>query len=127
MQRGESTLYLFNEVYHVPLLSPELAATMATSTEQGLSVLLALGLLGSFAAAGLFILNLVAVISYVDLSQAGINPHFPRGILLGVLLILSSGEWSFDNWIEKNLAREPVNDGKRSFDRIIINGSKLRT
>ncbi|NNM69719.1 MAG: DoxX family protein [Gallionella sp.] len=99
----DSTLYLFSDVYNVPLLPPEIAASMAASAELGLSVLLVFGLFGRFAAAGLFILNVVAVISYADLSQAGINQHLSWGILLGVLLILSRGQWSVDAWLEKRL------------------------
>ena len=99
----DSTLYLFSDVYHVPLLPPEFAAYLATGAELGLSVLLVLGLFGRFAASGLFILNIVAVISYADLSEAGINQHLSWGILLGVLLILSRGNWSVDNWLEKRL------------------------
>ncbi len=76
---------------------------MAAGAELGLSALLILGLFGRFAAAGLFILNVVAVISYADLSAAGINQHLSWGILLGVLLILSRGNWSVDAWLEKQL------------------------
>lgn len=100
IQNWDSTLYLFSDVYHVPLLSPELAATMAASAELGLSTLLVLGLFGRFSAAGLFILNAVAVISYADLSQAGINQHLSWGILLGVLLVISHSHWSVDGWLE---------------------------
>ena len=101
----DSTLYLFNDVYQVPLLSPELAAWLATSAELGLSVLLVLGLLGRLAAAGLFILNLVAVLSYYsELSEAGINQHLYWGILLAVLLI-SRSVWSVDNWLERRMYR----------------------
>jgi putative oxidoreductase len=103
IQNWDSTFYLFSDVYHVPLLPPEVAATMAASAELGLSVLLALGLLGRFSAAGLSILNVVAVISYADLSDAGIYQHISWGILLGVLLILSPGNWSVDTWLEKRL------------------------
>lgn len=99
----DSTLYLFSDVYNVPLLPPEVAATMAASAELGLSALLVLGLFGRFATAGLFILNVVAVISYADLSESGINQHISWGILLGVLLILSRGNWSVDAWLEKRL------------------------
>lgn len=99
----DSTLYLFSDVYNVPLLPPEVAASMAAGAELGLSMLLVLGLFGRFAAAGLFILNGVAVISYADLSDAGINQHLSWGILLGVLLILSRGNWSVDAWLEKRL------------------------
>lgn len=97
----DSTLYLFSDVYHVPLLPPEVAASMAASAELGLSALLVFGLFGRFAAAGLFILNIVAVISYADLSEAGLNQHLSWGILLAVLLILSRGNWSIDALLEK--------------------------
>ena len=50
-----------------------------------------------------FSLNIVAVISYADLSQAGLNQHLSWGILLGVLLILSRNTWSADTWLEKRL------------------------
>lgn len=103
IQNWDSTLYLFSDVYNVPLLPPEVAASMAAGAELGLSVLLVLGLFGRFAAAGLSILNVVAVISYADLSDAGINQHLSWGILLGVLLILSRGNWSVDAWLEKRL------------------------
>ena len=105
IQSWDSTLYLFNDVYHVPLLPPEMAAYMAAGAELGLSVLLVLGLFGRFAASGLFILNIVAVISYADLSQGGLNQHLSWGILLGVLLILSRGSWSMDFWLEKLLRK----------------------
>ena len=101
----DSTLYLFSDVYQVPLLTPEVAAWLSTSAELGLSVLLVLGLFGRFAAAGLSILNVVAVISYAELSEAGINQHLSWGILLGVLLILSRGNWSIDAWLEKRLQK----------------------
>lgn len=103
IQSWDGTLYLFSDVYQVPLLNSDVAAYLATGAELGLSVLLVLGLLWRFAAAGLFILNLVAVISYAGLSPAGINQHISWGILLGVLLILSRGKWSLDAWLEKIL------------------------
>ncbi|MFZ5524291.1 MAG: DoxX family protein [Pseudomonadota bacterium] len=102
----DSTLYLFSDVYQVPLLDPEVAAWLATGAELGLSVLLVLGLFGRFAAAGLFILNAVAVISYYSgLSEAGLNQHLYWGILLAVLLVASRGAWSADAWLEKRLRK----------------------
>jgi putative oxidoreductase len=98
-----STLYLFSDVYRVPLLPSEVAAWLATSAELGLSVLLVMGLFGRFAAAGLSILNVVAVISYSELSEPGINQHLYWGLLLGVLLAISRGAWSVDAWLEKRL------------------------
>lgn len=98
----DSTLYLFSKEYHVPLLPPELAAWLATSGELGLSVLLALGLFGRFAALGLFILNAVAVLSYYSgLSEAGLNQHLYWGLMLAVLVVHGSGKWSLDTVIQK--------------------------
>ena len=85
----------------MPLLPSDVAAYLATSAKLGLSVLLVLGLFGRFAAAGLSILNVVVVISYSELSEAGINQHNFWGILLGVLLILSRGNWSVDARLER--------------------------
>lgn len=100
----DSTLYLFSDVYQVPLIPSDLAAYMATAGELGLSVLLVLGLFGRFATAGLFILNAVAAYSYYSgLSEAGLFQHFAWGTMLAVLLILSRGRWSIDTWFEKRL------------------------
>lgn len=105
IQNWDSTLYLFSEVYQVPLLNPVWAATLATGAELCLPVLLVAGLFGGFAAAGLFILNLVAVVSYYsELSEAGINQHLHWGMLLAVLLILGRRGYSLDNWLEQRLA-----------------------
>jgi len=104
IQNWDSTLYLFSDVYQVPGLNPELAAYLATGAELGLPVLLVAGLFGRFATAGLFILNLVAVISYyAELSEAGLNQHLYWGILLAVLLIISKSAWSVDSWLEQRL------------------------
>ncbi len=106
IQSWDSTLYLFSDVYNVPLLPSDIAAYMATAGELGLSVLLVLGLFGRFATAGLFILNAVAAYSYYSgLSEAGLNQHLYWGLLLAVLLILSSGTYSVDAWLEKRLLR----------------------
>ena len=45
IQNWDSTLYLFSDVYQVPLLAPEVAAWMSTGAELGLPILLVLGLL----------------------------------------------------------------------------------
>ncbi len=101
IQNWDSTLYLFSDVYQVPLLPSDVAAWLSTGTELGLSVLLVLGLFGRFAAAGLSILNVVAVISYAELSEAGLSHHLYWGLLLGVLLLISRSAWSLDAWLER--------------------------
>lgn len=105
IQSWDSTLYLFSDVYAVPLLSPETAAYLATGVELGMSVLIVLGLFGRFAASGLFILNAVAAYSYADLSDAGRYQHLCWGLFLAVLLLISRWQWSVDAWLEIRLKK----------------------
>jgi putative oxidoreductase len=105
IKNWDSTLYLFSDVYQVPLLNPDVAAYLATGAELGLPVLLVLGLLTRFAAAGLFILNGVAVISYYsELSEAGLLQHEMWGMGLLVLLIFSRSALALDTWLSKRYA-----------------------
>lgn len=102
IKNWDSTLFLFSDVYQVPLLNYEVAAYLATGAELGLPVLLVIGLFTRFAAAGLFILNGVAVISYYsELSEAGLNQHLYWGILLAVLLVISRSRWTLDTVFEQ--------------------------
>src|SRR4051812_45455942 len=78
----DTTLALFNDEYHVPLLPPELAAYAGTTGELVLPVLLALGLGGRFAAAGLFVLDIVAALSLTDIADAALQQHVFWGSLL---------------------------------------------
>lgn len=96
----DTTLALFADEYHVPLLPPELAAWMGTAGELVLPVLLVLGLGGRFAAAGLFVLNAVAVISLMDVPDAALQQHLFWGSLLMGLLLWGPGRWSVDGaWL----------------------------
>lgn len=94
-----TTLALFENEYHVPLLSPFLAALMGTAGELTLPVLLALGLAGRFGAAGLFVVNLLAVLSYPELSDLGYQHHVLWGVMLLVILLHGPGRWSVDAWL----------------------------
>ena len=69
-QDWESTLFLFQEEYRVPLLSPPLAALAGTAGELFFPVLLGLGLFGRFAALGLSAVNVLAVVSYAHVLLA---------------------------------------------------------
>jgi uncharacterized membrane protein YphA (DoxX/SURF4 family) len=66
----DTTLALFADEYHVPLLPPEAAAWLGTGGELVLPVLLALGLFGRFGALGLFVVNAVAVLSLAEIAPA---------------------------------------------------------
>ena len=92
----DTTLALFADEYHVPLLSPALAAVMGTGGELVLPVLLVLGLGGRVAAAGLFIVNVVAVASLPEIAPAALQQHVFWGSLLLALLLWGPGRLSVD-------------------------------
>lgn len=101
----ETTLALFQDEYHVPLLPPELAAYLGTAGELGLPVLLVLGLAGRFAAAGLSVVNVIAVLSLAEIAPAALQQHQFWGSLLIALLLWGPGRWSLDAWLAPRLAK----------------------
>ena len=100
------TVALFENEYQVPFLSPQLAAAMGTAGELTLPVLLAAGLGTRFAAVGLFILNAVAVISYPEISDAGIKDHILWGSILGMLFAYGPGSFSVDRVLVGRYAKD---------------------
>ena len=92
----DTTILLFSNDYHVPLLPPVLAAVMGTFGETVFSSLLVAGLFGRFAAAGLFVVNLMAVISYPDLTDITRQFHYYWGMLLLALFAFGPGCLSLD-------------------------------
>jgi len=100
----DTTVLLFTHEYQVPLLSPEIAAYLGTAAELVLPVLLVLGLGGRLAAAALFVFNIVAVISYPDLNDAGVMQHQYWGVLLLIPLLYGPGKLSIDWIIRRRLA-----------------------
>ena len=95
----ETTVALFTDEYHVPLLSPPVAAALGTAGELALPVLLVLGLGGRLSALGLFVVNFVAVISLSEIAPAALQQHVFLGSLLAALAIFGLGPWSFDRWL----------------------------
>ena len=99
----DTTLALFMDEYHVPFLDPTLAAWLGTTCELLLPVLLVLGLGGRFAAAGLFVLNIVAVLSLEDIAMPALQLHVFWGSLLAGLVLWGPGRWSLDRVVAPRL------------------------
>lgn len=100
-----TTVALFTDEYHVPLLPPAIAAVLGTAGEMVLPVLLVLGMGGRFSALGLFVVNAVAVISLSEIAPAAMQQHVFWGSLLAGLAIYGLGPWSLDRWAAPAVAR----------------------
>lgn len=101
----ETTLALFTDEYKVPLLPPMAAAIAGTTGELVLPVLLLLGLTGRFAALGLSVMNVVAVISLAEIAPAALQQHVFWGSLLIGLALWGPGKLSLDRVLEPRLMR----------------------
>ena len=97
----DTTLFLFEEEYAVPLLPYELAAWLGTAAELVLPVLLVVGLATRFTAIGLFVFNVVAVVSLAEIAPAALYLHVIWGLLLAQLALYGGGKISADHRIRK--------------------------
>lgn len=102
----DTTIALFESEYRVPLLSPALAAYAGTAAEMLLPVLLALGLFSRPAAVALFVFNIVAVVSYPEISDAGVKDHVAWGTMIAVVAMFGAGRIAVDHWLERFAARQ---------------------
>jgi len=98
----ETTLFLFQEEYHTPLLPPVAAAAAGTFGELVFPALLMAGFMGRYAAAGLFAVNVVAVVSYAHVLlgegfEAALGQHYLWGFMLLVLAVFGPGRWAVDS------------------------------
>ena len=101
LQDWETTRFLFQEEYRVPLLSPDVAAVLGTAGEIVFPALLVAGFLGRAAALGLSAVNVMAVVAYAhvltsDGFEAALGQHYLWGTMLLTLLVFGPGRWSVD-------------------------------
>ncbi|MDF2464771.1 MAG: hypothetical protein K0Q43_3006 [Ramlibacter sp.] len=95
---ADSAVDLFRDEYKVPLLPPELAATLAATAEHVLPVLLLIGLATRFSALGLLVMTaVIQVFVYPD-------AYPTHGVWAAVLLYLVAGgpgAVSVDAWLAR--------------------------
>jgi putative oxidoreductase len=101
LQDWESTLFLFEEEYRVPLLQPALAAVLGTAGEIVFPVLLIVGLSTRYAALGLSAVNVLAVVAYSHVLlgegfEAALGQHWLWGVMLATVLVFGGGRLSLD-------------------------------
>jgi putative oxidoreductase len=103
----DSTLYLFENEYHTPVLSPHVAAVAGAFGELFFPTLLVLGIVSRLSAIGLFAVNAMAVISYSQVllaegSEAALGQHILWGTLLMFLIIYGPGKFSLDYLLNRS-------------------------
>lgn len=101
-----STQYLFESMYHVPLLPPALAAMLATWIELIVPWFIGLGLIGRLAALFLFVYNIIAFASFPGLwphgfwnglfSTTAFADHKIWGLMLLAMIAWGPGRFSLD-------------------------------
>ena len=94
---ADGVVDLFESEYHLPMLPPELAATLAALGEHVFPVVILLGLATRFSA--LALLAMTAVIQLLVYPGA----YATHGVWASVLLLLISqgpGKWSVDQWLD---------------------------
>lgn len=99
----DSTLFLFEYEYQVPILPWELAAYMGTAAELILPIFLALGLLSRPMAAILFVFNIIAVVSYPVLWDKGFYDHQLWGLMILNVVVWGPGVISADKVLRSKL------------------------
>jgi putative oxidoreductase len=102
----QSTLGLFRDEYHVPLLPPDVAAVAGTAGELFFPLLLVLGLWGRLGALGLSAVNAMAVLAYYHVLgtegfEAALGQHVLWAVLAGGIAVFGPGKISLDQWFER--------------------------
>lgn len=97
----DSTLFLFQHEYRVPVLSPYAAAVLGTVGELLFPLMLFAGLAARLGALGLSIVNVVAVVAYAHvIFSAGfentVNDHWLWGLMLLAVMVFGPGKLSLD-------------------------------
>jgi putative oxidoreductase len=98
---SDNAVFLFREEYRLPLLPPEIAASMAALGEHVLPVLLLLGLATRLSALGL--LGMTAVIQVFVYPDAYAT-HGTWAAVLLYLMVHGPGKLSIDAWLAKRCA-----------------------
>lgn len=106
----DSTLYLFEYEYQVPILPWEMAAYLGTAAELILPIFIALGLFTRPMAAVLFVFNIMAVASYPLLWEKGFYDHQLWGLMILINIVWGAGSLSVDKLIRNKVDASPSSE-----------------
>ena len=97
----QSTIYLFQYEYKVPVINPELAAYFATTFELACPVLFVIGLCTRLATLPMLAMTVVIQLTYLDLIE-----HYYWGMLLTLILFYGPGKLSLDNLLYRKFSKK---------------------
>ena len=100
----DTTLYLFENEYHTPLLSPHVAAVAGSLGELLFPALLVAGFMSRLGAIGLFAVYAMAVVSYAHVLlaegyEAALAQHILWGSIAAFLAFYGPGKFSVDHFL----------------------------
>ncbi len=104
-QDWESTVFLFKDEYHLPILPPEVAAALGMTAEIAMPVFLFIGLAARLAAVPLILMT--CVIQFVlgaSMPDYDSTEHFYWLFLLAMVVVRGPGTLSLDHLIAKRFA-----------------------
>jgi putative oxidoreductase len=97
---SDSVVDLFRDEYHLPLIAPEIAATLAALAEHILPILILLGFATRLSALGLLGMTMtIQLLVYPDAYPT----HGTWAALLLYLMVHGPGKLSVDHWIARRL------------------------
>jgi putative oxidoreductase len=122
----DSTLYLFQHEYRVPVIAPGLAAVLGTAGELVFPVLLWIGLTSHLAGIGLQFVNVMAVVSYAhvifnpEFGTSAIADHYLWGLMIMMVIVYGPGRLSVDELLTRF---KPSNAAVVSRDGAVAGGA----
>ncbi len=96
----QSTIFLFKNEYKVPVIPPELAASLSTMVELSCPILLITGF-----ATRLATLPMLAMTFVIQFTYEYSNEHYYWAMLLASILIYGPGPIAVDNLIKKKIIK----------------------
>lgn len=111
MTISDSTYYLFEEEYQLPILPVDLAAPLTTYAEHILPVFLVIGLAARFSAFGIFLMTLVIQIFVYP--AAFWSTHLGWFSMALAVVAVGPGRWSIDYLIARRFRSPLVSEGAK--------------
>ncbi len=103
MTVSDSTFWLFEEEYALPVISSDIAAYLATYAEHLFPLMLVVGLGSRFAALGLFVM--AAVIQLFVYPDALLSTHLGWLAMAGAVMVFGPGRFSLDHLLARRWGR----------------------